>query len=129
MSGKQAVPPARDRFSAEQVQRTTRVPVSGVLSEDDPTKTPYSPCARFHRLLVSSNVCKTCGSIGTVTVCDSPAGSVTRFHPASRLNGSSAPLGSFAYTSAISVPARVPVFLIVKLTVFAAESTLRPEYA
>ena len=37
-----------------------------------------------------------------------------RFHPTRRLNGSSDPFGSRAYTSAISAPARVPVFSTVK---------------
>ena len=47
--------------------------------------------------------------MGTVTVFDSPGASVTRVQPARRSQDSSESLGSFAYTSAISVPARLPV--------------------
>src|ERR1035438_6272011 len=104
-----------------------RLPVSSALSEAGPTNTPYSPDARFQRLSTSLNVCGTRGSIATVTCCDSPGASVTRFHPARRLNDSSESFGSLAYTCAISVPARLPVFLTLKVTVFAAEFTLKPE--
>ena len=70
--------------------------MSNVLSEDGPTNTPYSPDARFQRLSTSLNVLRTLGSMATVTVFDSPGASVTRLHPARRLNDSSAPFGSFA---------------------------------
>src|SRR5580700_9458887 len=70
------------------------------------------------------------GSTLTLTSLLSPAFNHTLLHPTNRFGGSPASAGSAAYTSAISPPARLPVFLTVKATPvsFPAE-TFSPEYA
>src|SRR5580700_1601425 len=70
------------------------------------------------------------GSTLTLTSLLSPAFNHTLLHPTNRFGGSSASEGRAAYTSAISPPARDPVFFTVKLTVVSFPAvTFNPEYA
>ncbi len=66
-----------------------------------------------------------------LTVLLSPAASSTFCQPISLLGGSPVLAGSVAYTSAISLPARLPVFFTLKdtVTLWPAAAACSPEYA
>ena len=67
--------------------------VSGVLSDEPPTKRRYSPASRSQSFFASSKIDRNFGSSFSVTVLDSPGASWIFSHATSRFGGSLAAAG------------------------------------
>src|SRR6266496_4362616 len=83
---------------------------NGRLREEPPTRNVYCPGRTCQASRSTLKMERYHGSISMVTSLLSPGSSLTLPHPTKRFGGSVALAGKTAYTSAISAPARVPVF-------------------
>ena len=84
---------------------------SGRLRDESPTETRYRPTTVVHCCAVASQTENARSSSVNIRCLVCPGCRVTFWNPLSCRGGSPAVAGSVTYTCAISVPARVPMFV------------------